>query len=539
MSLFGLFNIGRSAILASQAGLAITNNNIANVNTRGYSRREVILELSNPSLLNGNLVGSGVTATGIRRHYDRFIETQLLGQAQAQGKSAALEQAFSEIEQVFNESQIPGLSESLSDYFNAWQDVASNPQGQPERQQLLQRSQSLVRHIQAIEQGITDTVRHINDEIGSITDEVNEMASRLASLNEQIVMAEAGGQAGDAADFRDQRDQLLKDLGNLADVSSYENQDGSLTVTVGTRNLVSGSKVNKLEKRVNVANNYEFYLDGVNITSNLSKGRLGGFLSARADIESNPLADFRKLVASLIKEVNLQHQKGFGLDGSTGNNFFNTLQLSSKDSSAGADITSAVITDLSQVTLDEYDITFDASNNYFVRNAATGDLVTSGAYVSGDPIAFDGIEIAITGAVTASDSFFVSPLTDAVKNFGLVVADYRHIAASSTAAGLPGDNLNAREIAGLADSVISDLGSSLNDFYRTIVSYTGTADRAASDMLAFDNSLMDQLNQRRESISGVSLDEEAINLITFQRSFEAGAKMIQVTDELLQTILNL
>jgi flagellar hook-associated protein 1 FlgK len=148
------------------------------------------------------------------------------------------------------------------------------------------------------------------------------------------------------------------------------------------------------------------------------------------------------------------------------------------------------------------------------------------------------MQVTISGAVTASDRFFVSPLTDAVRNLNTNVSDYRKIAAS-TAAGLPGDGTNAMAIGSLTDSTTTDLGDSFNNFYRTIVSYTGTASRAASDSLAFENNLSDELNKRRDAVSGVSLDEEAINLLRFQRSFEAGARMIKVTDELMQTIMNL
>jgi flagellar hook-associated protein 1 FlgK len=308
---------------------------------------------------------------------------------------------------------------------------------------------------------------------------------------------------------------------------------------VGSRNLVSGVNVNQMTQRLNAEGDQEFALDGINITANITKGQLGGYVSAREDIISSPLADVRKMIASVVKEVNLVHQAGFGLDGSTGNDFFSGLQVSNKDFSAGADITAASITNLSQVTLDEYNITFDAGNNYFVHNAQNGALVTSGAFSSGNPIAFDGMQVTISGAVTASDRFFVSPLTDAVRNLSTNVSDYRKIAAASTAAGVPGDGTNAMAIGSLTDSTTTDLGDSFNNFYRTIVSYTGTASRAASDSLAFENNLSDELNKRRDAVSGVSLDEEAINLLRFQRSFEAGARMIKVTDELMQTIMNL
>ena len=539
MSLSGLFHIGRSGLLASQSALTIVNNNIANVNTPGYSRQEIILELSSPVRSGGMLVGTGVTVAGIRRHYDRFIQSQILGQNQNQGRSLSLDKAYGEIEQVFNEAQNLGMSKSMSDFFNTWQEIATNPESQPQRTLLLQKASSLVRNAQSVEQGMTDTLKHMNEEIGSITAQINDLASQLAKLNDEIIRAEAGQQSATAIDLRDQRDVVLNDLGNLVDMTSYENSDGSVTVSIGMQNLVSGVNTNPFEKRLQSDGAYDFYQNGINVTGNISKGQLGGFISAQQDITANPLTDFRKFIASVVKEVNLLHQSGFGIDGSTGNDFFNGLQITTRDSSAGADVTSASITNLSQVTLDEYYITFDAASNYSVTNAQTGATVTSGAYVSGNPISFDGIDMTINGAVTANDSFFVSPLTEAVRNFGVSVTDYRQIAAASSAAGVPGDGSNANAIGQLTEAGISDLGDSFNNFYRTIVAYTGSAAATASDGLTFENNLSSTLNSRRDAVSGVNLDEEAINLVKFQRSYEAGARLIRVADELMQTILQL
>jgi flagellar hook-associated protein 1 FlgK len=105
--------------------------------------------------------------------------------------------------------------------------------------------------------------------------------------------------------------------------------------------------------------------------------------------------------------------------------------------------------------------------------------------------------------------------------------------------GTPGDNAIALEIADLSGKVIDDLGSTFPEYYGGIVASVGTQARAASDMREFDENLLVELQNRRDSVSGVSLDEEAINLVRFQRSFEAGAKMMKVTDELLETLINL
>ncbi|MGB9716298.1 MAG: flagellar hook-associated protein FlgK [Thermodesulfovibrionales bacterium] len=538
MSLIDLFGIAKSAIFASQTALTVTSHNISNVNTPGFTRREALFAV-NPVSLSGNLLGSGVTISGIKRYYDQFIQTQLLGQYQNYGKSSALNQTLSQIEQIFNEAKNIGLAVSLTDFFNAWQDVATNPEGFVHRSVLLQKADSLVLAVKRMERGIEESLESINENIDNTVERINSIASEIATINGKITMVEGGSQSGSAHDLRDQRDMLMNELATLVDFSFYEDENGSVTIMVGMRNLVSGETTNSISTRINEEGDRDIYLDGINITENISKGQLGGFISVRDTIKTDSLNGLRRLTASLIQEINLLHREGYGLDGTTGNDFFTSLQLSVKDFSSGADMT-ATITDLSQLTLDEYTIQFDSDSNYYVYNNQTGSLVTSGAYVSGDPIEFDGIEVIITGTITPDDEFSVSPLTDVIKNFGVAITNQRKIAAASSDTALPGDNSNALLIAQLSENSISNLGNTtFFDYYKGLISTIGTMSSAASDSFTFDENLLSELNTKRESLSGVSLDEEAANLIRFQRLFEAGAKMIQVTDELLQTVIEL
>jgi flagellar hook-associated protein 1 FlgK len=539
LSLFGLFDIAKSAIFASQTALTVTSQNIANVNTPGFTRREALFAVAAPVALSGNLLGNGVTITGIKRYYDQFIQTQLLGQYENYGRSSALNQTLSQIEQIFNEAKNIGLAVPLTDFFNAWQELATNPEGFVQRSDLLQKANSLVLAAKQMERGITDNLESVSDSIDNIAERVNAIASEIAAINGKIVQVEAGSQVQNANDLRDQRDVLMNELATLVDFSSYEDENGSMTIMAGMRNLVSGETSNSLSTRTNEEGDKDLYLDGINITGNIKKGQLGGLISVRDTIRTNSLNGLRRLIASLIQEINALHRSGYGLDGTTDNDFFTPLQLSTRDFSSGADMT-ATITDSSQLTLDEYSIQFDASGNYFVYNKQNGTLVTSGAYVSGSPISFDGIEISITGTVTSTDKFTVSPLTDVMKNFQVAISDQQKIAAASSNAALPGDNSNALRIVQLYQNSIANLGgATLSSYYGGLVSTIGSMSRAASDSLTFDDNLLSELNTKRESLSGVSLDEEAANLIRFQRSYQAGAKMIQITDELLQTLLDL
>ncbi len=538
MSLYGLLNIGTSALNASQAGLSVTSNNIANANTPGYSRQSVVLAISTPVTMGNNYMGMGVTVQGIQSSSDKFIQAQLLLQEQNVGRSDTLSQMLSQVEQIFNESQSIGLSTPLSDYFDAWNDVASDPTSQAARSVLLQKAGVLVSAAQTMESSTLQILKQTTVGVDDAVKQINSIASQIAALNGKIVAEEAGNTGVRANDLRDSRNQLMNQLSNLVSNASYEDQNGALTVTIGMKNLVAGTSTNALSSSLDQDGNKQLTLDNTNITSMVTGGEIGGLLTANSEVTSTSLYGLRKLVASVTKEINLLHESGYGLDSSHGNDFFNSLQVSTTNYSAGAAITSS-ITDLTQVNLDEYTISF-SGGNYTVTDKQTGSVAATGAYVSGNAINFDGIQVTITGAVTDTDTFGVSPLTDAIKNFGVAITDTNEIAAASSAAQLPGDNTNALQIAQAAGASISNLGSNtFSEYYAGIVSGIGSLSQAATDASTFEQNLLTEITNQRDSVSGVSLDEEAANLIKYQRAYEAGAKLIQITDELLQTVINL
>jgi flagellar hook-associated protein 1 FlgK len=541
MSFLTIFDIGKSALFASQTQLNVTSNNIANANTPGYSRQGVILEVANP-ITQGRqqFVGQGVTVAGIRRQYDAVLQSQINQAQQENGKSTTLSQNLGYIEQIFNEAQDLGLGTPLTDFFNAWQELANNPQGLTERSLLLQKATSLVNSAQSMEQGITNTLNRLQAGIIDSVSQINSLGDKIAQLNGQIAQVEAGSNTGSANDLRDQRDQALRDLNNLVETSSWEDpNNGALTVTIGMKNLVSGNTTNTLSGVYDQDGNYTLRLDGQDVTSKITKGEVGGLLTARQDIEAD-LHDLRKLVASITLQVNQTHVQGFDLDGNPGSNFFNSLQISVQKNSAAASLIATFTDDPPQVTLDEYTVKFNAGK-YEVYDKATGLLQTSGNY---DPLGttfdYKGIHFVLSGAVTDQDSFTISPLTTAIQNFGTAVIDPREIAAAGTAISAPGDNANALALAGLMDSKISTLNSdTFANYYQTLVGQVGSQSKAASDGLTFSNNFLTQLNNQRDSVSGVNMDEEAANLVRFQRAYEAAARLIQTADTIFQDLLNL
>lgn len=539
MSLLGLFDIGKSSILSNQVAMNAISNNIANINTEGYSREEVVLETTPGVQIRGDYLGRGVQIAGMRRHYDKFIQLQILGQNQSFGRSYSLDQGLSHIEQIFNEAKGLGLADSLQDYFNAWQGVATDPESQPQRITLLQKAKALIQNAQQIERDITDTLKNVNDEIANVVDRVNTITSQIAQLNEKIVQIEAGKSVDEASYLRDQRDKLLNDLAQQIDYTWFEGKNGDVTVMIGGKSLVTPEKAYQLSTSVDVEGNRSVTFGSDDLTSLFEKGQLAGNIAVRDEVNQDTLINLRKLIASIIKETNSLHSTGYGLDGSTGNDFFDPLQIYTLDYSSGGYISSATITDSSALTLDEYDLKFIDAANYEVHDKQTGALVTSGAYTAGSPINFEGIQVTVDGSPAAGDSFLISPLRGVIANFNVAITNTQEIAASSSDLTLPGDNTNALQMFQLSQSGIADLsGATFNSFYSGIVSSVGINSKAASDGLTYDDNLLNELKNKRDEVSGVSLDEEAANLLKYQRAYEAGARILQITDSLITTILN-
>ncbi|VAX30372.1 Flagellar hook-associated protein FlgK [hydrothermal vent metagenome] len=542
MAIFGLFDIGKSAIFASRAALDVTANNIANINTPGFSRKEAILEIQTPGRTRAGFIGRGVTVGHIRRHYDNLLQNQILLQQQNFARSNSLGNVFSRVEEVFNEQQSPKFSGSFNEYINAWQEVADNPEALPQRSVLLQKAKGLISMAKDTERSLRETVKQTNSEIEDSIGRVNSITSKIASMNGMITEVEAGS-SYEASDLRDKRDILMGQLSELIGFNSFEDDSGRVTIVMGSKNLVEGERSFKLASKVNPDGTIDITAGNDRVNNYISRGALSGLLASREAIQEGPLKNFRSLVASIIKETNLQHRQGYDLGGSTDKDFFAPLQLSTKDYSDGASVSSKTISDLSQLTLHEYEIRFSDSSTYSVVDLATDTtVVPPTTYTSGNTIAFDGIETVVTddaGGPRGGDKFLITPLALSVENFALNISSAKEVAASTYDYTLPGDNRNALAMTDLYHKNVSDIGNSFNGYYSTIVTLAGTMSSTAQDSTDFEQSLLNELNMRRESVSGVNLDEEAANLIRYQKSFEAGAKLIKVTDELLKVILNL
>ena len=323
----GLLNMAGNALLAHQQAMNIAGNNIANVNTPGYSRQKLIMASSRPQQSAIGLIGDGVDAVRVERVYDRFVGIQINTESQSLGRWQAQQQVLESVEIIFDESDGFGLSQAISDYFNAWQTLSMDPENQIPRQMVISKGEVLANTFQQKYAAIQSTQRGIDSDIKGAVATINHLTAQIADLNRKIIDTEITGYT--ANEYRDQRDLALKELSALIDISTFEDQTGAVKVSMnGGRTLVDGPFKRNLTTQVNPASGlldvHWVSPDGstVDVTGNVSGGKIGGWLQTRDVTLQDYFTRLDDLANAIMQEVNTAHAAGFGLDDSTGNDFF-------------------------------------------------------------------------------------------------------------------------------------------------------------------------------------------------------------------------
>ncbi len=454
---FSAFEIGRRALNANQVGINITGQNIANVNTPGYTRQHVQLSETAPNNFGNYSVGTGVTVAGVQAFRDRFIETRIQTETGIAGRLNAKRDALSQVETALQGSENSNLQNSLGAFFGSFRDLEANPNSVPLRSVTAQKGASLANAFQATRGRLDDIRRGTDGQIRATVEETNNITQQVADLNGQIRAAESSG--GDVSALRDQRGTLVNRLSELTGARSTENSDGTLTLTIGEgRAIVSGDTAHQLN-----VNNLpplglgEITLDGE--PAAFDQGTVKGLQEAVTETTAQ-IGALDGLAAQIVARVNTLHTSGTDLDGNNAVKFFN---------------------DTPPVT---------AAN------------------------------IAVNSAITDNPRLIsASPLTQPGR--------------SGTIAG---------EIANLLTDQQTTVGSRTGSFgsiFGSIVAEAGEKVRSTDDALHLQSVIIAQATAQRESVSGVSLDEEAVNLLQYQKAYDAAAKFIKIADEMTQTILSL
>jgi flagellar hook-associated protein 1 FlgK len=468
LGLFGILNLGARSLEVQQTGVAVTGQNLANVNNPAYARQRVDIQTSLPTWTFVGPQGTGSQVAAIQQLRDSLLDGQIVNESSVGGywnaQQSALQNAQTELGQFLNTSgaagtngagSAPGLSDQLTNLFNAFQSVATDPTSLAQRQGLVNQAQALTSSLNQASQNLSSVNTMLNTSLSNSVTSANQLLSDIANLNNQIINAEALNK-GKANDLRDLRQQDIENLAKLVNVDTTATANGGVDVSINGTQLVSGKQLLDTLQTYDPGNGelqVETATSGTPLT--LTGGSMQGTIAARDGALQTLRNGLDTLASTLVTQVNNIYQTGYDLNGNTGAAFFTGT------------------------------------------NAAT---------------------IGVNAALLTDPS--------AVQAAGV--------------AGAPGDNTVALALGQLGSQSIGALGNqTFIDNYAGQVQNFGNALSNANDQVNNYNAVNTMMLQQRDSVSGISIEEEMSNLITYQYAYQASSKIITTADQMLQTVVNL
>ncbi|AFV10805.1 flagellar hook protein 1 [Thermacetogenium phaeum DSM 12270] len=483
---FGL-EIGRRGLQAQQRALDVTAHNVANANTPGYTRQEAVMAAADPipvpslNMPSGaGQLGTGVEITAIRRLRDGFIDLQIRNESISLGYWEARQENLNKIEGIFNEPSESGLQSVFELFWQSLEELSKNPESLAARSLVLERAQTLTETFNHLDSRLQELQQDINATVKIKVDEINSLGRQIADLNQQILKIEVMGAR--ANDLRDRRDLLVDQLAKIVPVQVQEDGRGVFTVTLGGCPLVEGAQLNRLA----VENDPGVY----DVVWETPKGREaavdGGYLGGLLDMRDDYIPDLREKLDNLAAEFAIKfneiHRQGAGVNGDTGMNFF------------------------------------------INKDDNTGDGITAGNIGINEDIVEDPLKLAAAVFVEITDDPKLYENKIEISNIWYTWDT--------------GDGSNALDLAGLKHQTIDGLGTTFDDYYRSMIGVLGVDAQQAVRMKENQELLVSQLENSRQAVSGVSLDEEMINMIKFQHAYSAASRLITALDEMLEIIIN-
>lgn len=433
-----LLRIGSSGLQAFQRSLNTIGHNISNASTEGYSKQSVNLEARAPHFNGYGFSGAGVNTTTISRSYDGFVEGNVRNTTSSASEFEVFHAMSAQLDNVLADQQ-SGLSSSMQNFFNAVQDVADTPSGTAVREVLLEEGKHLAVHFNDMASWMDSLRGQVNSELHSSVNEINRISTAIADLNETIVVQEGRAQGQPANDLLDQRDALIRDLSAYVNVTTIQQDDGSINVMAGTGQvLVVGNKATTLEvySEVSDPNQLGIAIQGsggiqVPITEQLTSGRIGGLISFRDRMLDPAVNSFGLVAVGLSNYINEQQSQGMDLDGALGADFFNTPKPQALTLSGTTGNVSVDYDDISQLTNNDYTLRFDAGAWQLTQNDTDQPVTMTGSGTAADPFIADGLSFEINAAPANGDTYLIRPTRNAATDIKMELVNNRQIAAAS------------------------------------------------------------------------------------------------------------
>lgn len=572
MSLTSSINIARSALNTSQLGLQVASMNMANAANPSYTRQIAMLQAIRGRVSDPFQIGQGVAVTEVRRQIDEALQRRLWSGTAAENASAQRFGVLSQLENILNEGTEFDMSSQLSGFFNTWTEATTLLDSAAT---IRNQGESIASFIRNMRSDLVTQRRQLEDQIDAQVLRADAVLDEIASINQTITESEIGDTQ--ASGLRDQRDALVTELSQLMDVSVFETNSGAYDIYSGSTPIVQGGRNRGVEiNRVTDANGelsvrVEVAADSTPLP--VSGGSIGGLLSSRDGAIDSTLEKLDTLASQLIFEVNRLHSTGINEDWLTGTSA--TLQIPSADRALA-------LNDPNNTTL--AGLPFSATNGGFtvhVRNENGSssetriDIDLDGLDNAGQPgfaddtnaediraalDAIDGISASFDASgrlqIEAEPGFSFSFSEDTSGVLAVMGVNSFFTGDNAADIGVREDvevmlgrldengqfiaNGTAKLIGELGERAIGGLGGrSIQKFWGEQTTEIATQTASARNKANSDAMVRESLNAQRASVSGVSIDEESINLLSFQRQYQGAAQIITTAQEMFDTLLAL
>lgn len=565
-------NIAASSLKAQQQAIDVISHNIANVNTPGYSKQTATLASALPETKGAFHLGRGVHLADIQRAVDPYLTSAMNTNSNQLTFAQTLEQGLNSVEGVFGSLDTPGLASSLDSFFQAYQSLANNPQDAAQRNNVRNFGIDIATHLNLMRSQLAEAQTTADEGIDGRVTEINQWIDNIASLNIQIAARE--NTSGNAAnDLRDQRDLAVQNLSGLMPVQVVNSNDTAYLVqSMSGDLLVQDGDVRYLARGGSSGTGFTgVVIEGssAQLSGISSGGEIGGLITLRDNRMGSYITQLDSLAANLAFGVNQLHASGAGLVLSTvvtaeqgagapasaidaaGQNIFFADQIvsgsflvhvydaagapqpaggTSISITAGVTTVNQLVTDLNAVA--GISATLDAGNHIVIDAGAgsagfsddTSNVLAAyeiGTFFHGNNAA----NIDIATAITTDANAIAAGAIDA-----------------TTSVNDPGGNSVALQIIDLQNTALAFDGSTsasiLDRSSGISMDYAGHV-QAANQQRIFREAEALSLSGQRQTLAGVSIDEELINMIKFQRAYEASAKILTTSNQMLDSLIAL
>lgn len=565
MSLFGTIQIASTALHADAIGLQVVGQNIANASTPGYVREELVLA-PGPTQRQGNLfLGMGVRVQSVIQKFDQFLEDRLRRAMSDSANTEAQETTYKQLESLLGTLSDTDLNASMTSFFSSVSGVLNQPESVSARNLTVLQGTALAQSISHLSSGVRQIRSELNDQIIGLADGINRLVEQIRLLNVRISSTEGGNITGSqAVGLRDQRNLAIEELAKIVNIDVQEQDSGAVDIHCGSALLVSHGVSREVEVVLDSNRGLAtatIQLKETDAPLEVTSGQLKGLTEARDTALGGFLDKLDNLAKNLIFEFNKVHSSGQGLHGyasltstfavdSTENPLNNagleftptngSFQITVRSKTTGLEQTYDIPVDLNGVshdmTLDDLAAALDAIDGLQATVTPTRQLTIESQSSDAD-FSFANDTSGILAAL-GINTFFTGSTADDIAVSATLKDNPAMFAASG--GGVGKDTAVAVRLAALASAPIAaENGESLTVLADRLTGEAAQQTAAITSLADGNRAFVQTLEGQKLAISGVNLDEEAISMLSYQKSFQASARLISTIRDLLDLLASL